>query len=220
MRIPISLLLALPLVAQAPARQIAVPTGNGDVVMVPDLYDVVDYAEVPVRAAFRAPQDFPRPSQLTASTWQTESEHQALAEVVELAEGGRHAAEVIAGPITRDQWPHQDIARAWVRVSGEARSRGESIYTAQERWARWYWDWWVASAKVRAPGVDVEKEADVRPKYGDPAPITRWRNDLMQRLVEWRRADVDTVHGRTPAHPMPLLRDIERTIMARLKGGK
>ena len=218
MRKLLMLTLALPLLAQEPTPEIAVTTASGKVALMPDFYRYIDYAEFPVLAAFR--EDYPKPNRYTAATWQPEAEQQAMGQVVELADGGRVAAQVIVGPIKKRAWPHEAAARLWYDISTQARASGESVYTAEARWARRYWEWWLAWAKSQAPGVNVEKESEVHAKFGEDAPLTHWRSDLIQRGLEWRKADQMVSRGGIAPQPNPTIGVMMAGLEARLRDGE
>ena len=96
------LLLALPLMAQAPIKMHPVSGPNG-VSQVPDYYEMLGFSDLPIRAVWRPLQEFPLPSAYTQSTWTAASQEEALQQIVELAEGGRLAASYFAGQIPRER---------------------------------------------------------------------------------------------------------------------
>jgi len=184
MKLLVALLLALPLMAQAPITMHPVAGPDG-VRQVPDYYEVLGFSDLPIRAVWRPLQDFPPPSAYSQSTWTASSQEEALQQIVELAEGGRLAASYFAGQIPRERWPHQHFAQLWIKISAETKESGQSLFTAQERWAHEFWDWWASQAKSRT-GIDFDGDNIV---YGDAPAVTHWRSDLTQRVLSWRKAD-------------------------------
>ena len=207
------LVIMIPALAQAPTTWKSVRSSDGTVYQVPDMYEELPYGEFPVRSMMRTSlADFPAPSQFTRQSWTPANEQTAIREIVDLADGGRLAAEVISGPIDKKAWPHEDAARAWFVISAETKASGQSIFTAQERWLQRYWDWWHSRAKVLAQGVDVEKSTQVRNHFGDDAPLTHWRCDLIQRSRQWAKADQAVRRGLPPPSPALLSSQMERSL--------